>query len=176
LLQKEKKMDKGRRTSIIGGAILILIGGLLFAAQILPDFMPNFWRIFSWPWIIIGVGLFLFVLGVTLGEPGMAVPATIVGGIGGILAYQWYTGNWESWSYIWTLIPGFVGLGIVLMNLLGGKDSSLKDGGTLILISLILLAIFGSFFGALGMAGKYWPVLLILLGLVLMVRTLFNRE
>jgi len=169
-------MDKGRRTSIVGGALLILVGGVLFAAQILPDFLPDFWQIVSWPWIIMGVGLFLLVLGLAVGEPGLAVPACIVGGIGGILAYQWYTGDWQSWSYIWTLIPGFVGVGIVLMNLLGGKESSLKDGGTLILISFIMLTVFASLFGAVGLAGKYWPVLLILLGLYFMGRTLFKKN
>ncbi len=168
-------MDKGKRTSIVGGAILILVGAVLFAAQVLPDFMPDFWEIFSWPWIVIGIGLFLFILGAAVGEPGMAVPATIMCGLGGILAYQWYTGDWQSWSYIWTLIPGFVGIGIVLMSLLGG-DASLKDGTTLVFISFIMLAVFGSFFGAVGMAGKYWPVLLILLGVVLMVRTFFNKK
>jgi hypothetical protein len=168
-------MDKGKRTSIVGGAILILVGAVLFAAQVMPDFMPDFWKIFSWPWIIIGIGLILFAMGAALGEPGMAVPATIVSGLGGILAYQWYTGDWQSWSYIWALIPGFVGVGIVLMSLLGG-DASLKDGGTLIFISFIMLAIFGSFFGAVGLAGRYWPVLLILLGVVLMVRTFFNKK
>lgn len=170
-------MDKKRRTSIIGGAILILIGGLLFAAQILPNFNLGIFDIVSWPWIIIGVGLFLFALGVALGEPGMAVPATIVGGIGGILTYMNSTGYWGRW-YIWTLVPGFVGIGIVLMNLLGGKeeDSSLKAGGTLILISFILLAALGSIFGASVMASKYWPILLVLLGLVLMGRTLFTKK
>ena len=168
-------MDKKRRTSIVGGALLILVGGLLFAAQMVPDFMPDYWEIFSWPWIIIGVGLFLFALGAAIGEPGMAVPAIIVGGIGGILAYQWYTGNWESWSYLWTLIPGFVGLGIMLMSLMGG-EASVKDGATLFFISFILLAVFGSFFGAIGLAGQYWPVLLILLGVVLLVRSFIKKE
>ncbi len=168
-------MDKGKRTSIVGGAILILVGAVLFAAQVLPDFMPDFWEIFSWPWIVIGIGLVLFVLGAAVGEPGMAVPATIMTGLGGILAYQWYTGDWQSWSYIWTLIPGFVGIGIILMSLLGG-NASLKDGTTLMFISFIMLAVFGSFFGAVGMAGRYWPVLLILLGVVLMVRTFFTKK
>ncbi len=168
-------MDKGKRTSIVGGAVLILVGAVLFAAQVLPDFMPDFWEIFSWPWIVIGIGLVLFILGAAVGEPGMAVPATIMCGLGGILAYQWYTGDWQSWSYIWTLIPGFVGIGIVLMSLLGG-DASLKDGSTLMFISFIMLAVFGSFFGAVGMAGKYWPVLLILLGVVLMIRTFFTKK
>ena len=168
-------MDQRNRTSIVGGAILILVGGLLFAAQVVPEFMPGFWKIISWPWIIIGVGLFLLALGAALGEPGMAVPAVIVGGIGGILSYQWYTGNWESWSYLWALIPGFVGLGIMLMSLMGG-EGSIKDGATLLFISFILLSIFGSFFGAIGLAGRYWPVLLILLGVVLMVRALFTKK
>jgi hypothetical protein len=164
-------MDKRRRTSIFGGVILIIVGGLLFAAQILP----NFEIVFDWPWIIVGVGLFLLALGAVVGEPGMAVPATIVGGIGGILAYQFYTNDWTSWSYIWTLIPGFVGLGIILMSLLGG-DASVKDGGRLLMISFILLAVFGSFFGAMGMAGQYWPVLLILLGGFLLIRSLINKN
>jgi hypothetical protein len=164
-------MNTQRRTSVIGGLILIAVGVVLFLAQILPGFRIDF----SWPWIVIGVGLFLFALGAAVGEPGMAVPATIVSGIGGILTYQNATGNWESWAYAWTLIPGFVGLGIVLMNLLGGKESPLKDGLTLMLISLIMLAVFGSFFGALGLAGDYWPVLLILLGVVLLGRTFIGR-
>jgi hypothetical protein len=61
------------------------------------------------------------------------------------------------------------------MKLLGG-EGSYKEGGTLLLISFILLAVFGSFFGALGMAGKYWPVLLILLGVVLLGRSFINKE
>lgn len=168
-------MDKRRRTSIAGGVVLILIGALLFVAQVMPELVPAFWRDFSWPWIVVFVGLFLFALGAILGEPGMAVPATIVGGIGGILAYQNFTGDFASWSYLWALIPGFVGLGIIFMSLLGG-EGSVKDGATLLLISFTLLAVFGSFFGALGMAGQYWPVLLILLGVVLLVRTFVKKD
>lgn len=164
-------MNKQRRTSILGGSILILVGVILLTFQLLPGFNLQF----SWPWMVIAVGLFLFTLGAAVGEPGLAVPATIVGGIGGILSYQQATNNWASWSYAWTLIPGFVGLGIILMNLLGGKEKdSMKEGLTLLLISLVMLAVFGSFFGALGIVGKYWPVLLILLGLVLMGKSLFK--
>ena len=168
-------MDERRRTSIFGGALLILVGAVLFVAQVMPEIMPDFFGIFSWPWIVVGIGLFLFALGAALGEPGLAVPATIVGGIGGILAYQYYSNDWTSWSYIWALIPGFVGLGIILMKALGG-EGSVKEGVTLLLISFILLAVFGSFFGALGMAGQYWPVLLILLGLFLLGRTFFEKN
>lgn len=160
-------MNKEKRTNIAGGVILILVGVLLLAVQLLPGVVIQF----SWPWMVIFVGLFLFAVGALVGEPGMAVPATIVGGIGGILFYQNATGHWESWSFLWSLIPGFVGVGIVLMNLLRGEeDGSLREGGMLILISLTLFAVFGSFFGAIGLVGDYWPLLLILLGILILVR------
>jgi len=162
-------MNKEKRTNIAGGTILVFVGAALLAVQILPGvFIP-----FSWPWIVIIVGLFLFGLGAAIGEPGMAVPACIVGGIGGILYYQNLTGNWESWSFVWSLIPGFVGIGIILMNLLSGEGGkAFREGGLLVLISLTLFAVFGSFFGALGLVGDYWPVLLILLGVLILLRPL----
>jgi len=166
-------VNKNKRMNIAGGIVLILIGALLLLVQVLPGIYIQF----SWPWIIIFVGLFLFALGAYLGEPGMAVPASIVGGIGGILFYQNSTGNWESWSFLWTLIPGFVGLGIVLMNLLKDEGAgSWRDGGILILISLTLLAVFGSFFGAIGLVGDYWPVLLILLGILILIRPVIKSR
>lgn len=162
-------MNKEKRTNIAGGIILVLVGAALLAVQILPGVFIQF----SWPWIVIIVGLFLFGLGAAIGEPGMAVPACIVGGIGGILYYQNLTGNWESWSFMWSLIPGFVGIGSILMNLLSGEGGkAFREGGLLILISLTLFAVFGSFFGALGLVGDYWPVLLILLGVLILLRPL----
>jgi len=139
----------------------------------MPWLLPQF----SWPWTIIGVGALLLLLGLLTGAPGLAVPACIVGGIGGLLYWQNTTGNWESWAYAWALIPGFVGVGIVLAGLLSGEArKGMREGSGLILISLILFAVFGSFFGALGMAGSYWPVLLILLGLLMLVRALFRSR
>jgi hypothetical protein len=166
-------MNKEKRMNIVGGILLILIGAALLAAQFLPGFDVQF----SWPWIIILVGLFLFGLGAMVGEPGMAVPACIVGGIGGILYYQNATGHWESWSFLWTLIPGFVGVGIVLMNLLSGEGlQAFQEGGMLILVSLTMFAVFGSFFGALGLVSDYWPVLLILLGILILIRPLLKLK
>ncbi len=166
-------MDTGRRSSLAAGLVLILLGVLFLVARLVPGFQV--W--ISWPWIIIGVGLFLLVVGLLTGSPAMAVPACIVGGIGGLLYWQDATGNWESWAYAWTLIPGFVGVGIILSGLLGGKTrQSLWAGSSLIVISLVLFAIFGSLFGALGPLGPYWPILLIVLGLLMLVRALFRSR
>ena len=109
----------------------------------------------------------------------MAVPACIVGGIGGLFYYQNATGDWESWSYVWALIPGFVGVGIILAGLLEGKlRKPLREGGQLVVISLIMFVIAGSIFGALGIGrlGDYWPVLLIVVGVLILLGRLFPRR
>jgi peptidoglycan/LPS O-acetylase OafA/YrhL len=106
----------------------------------------------------------------------MAVPATVVAGIGGVLYWQETTGNWNSWAYTWTLIPGFVGLGIILEALLEGKPrGGLRAGGSLMVISAILFVIFASFMGGPALLGTYWPVLLILIGLWFIIRSLLRR-
>lgn len=166
-------MNRGRRSSLAGGLILILLGAWFLAMQLVPGL--HMW--FSWPWIIIGIGVLMLLIGLLAGVPDMAVPACIIGGIGGLLCWQNATNNWESWAYAWALIPGFVGVGIVLSGLFGGRvGPSLREGGNLILISLILFIIFGAFLGGPNLLGNYWPVLLILLGLWLLVRPLFRSR
>jgi hypothetical protein len=168
-------MDTQRRTNLIGGIVLILVGGVLLAAQLFPGLGLTLNIELSWPLILVGVGVFLLLFGLLVNAPGMAVPACIVAGIGGILYWQNATGDWASWAYAWTLIPGFVGVGTILAGLFGGTfRQSLRDGGTLILISLILFAIFSSLLGGKSYLGVYWPVLIILLGLWLLIRPLFK--
>jgi hypothetical protein len=166
-------MDSQRRSSLAGGLVLILLGALFLAVQWVPGL--QLW--FSWPLIIIGIGVLLLIVGLLTGVPAMAIPACIVGGIGGLLYWQNATGNWESWAYAWALIPGFVGVGMVLSGLLGGDTrQTVRGGAWLILISLVLFAVFASFFGALGLVGRYWPVLLIGLGLLVLAQSLFRSR
>jgi len=170
-------MEKRTRSSVIGGTLLILLGVFFLIYQIMPEQMRWLRMDMSWPMIIVGVGLFLLVFGLLVGAPGMAVPACVVGGIGGLLYWQNATGNWESWSYAWALIPGFVGVGVILTALLGGGKirDALEGGFWLILISMVMFAIFGSFLGGLTLLGNYWPALLILLGVIVLVKNVLKR-
>jgi hypothetical protein len=170
-------MEKRKRTNLIGGILLILVGAWFLAMQFFPQLGEWINIELSWPWIIIGVGIFLLVLGLLVGEPGLAVPAVIVGGIGGLLYYQNTTGDWDSWAYAWTLIPGFVGLGILLAGLLGGTlRKDLSGGLTLIVISAVLFVIFASFLGGMTVLGDYWPVLFILLGVWILLTAIFRKR
>lgn len=164
-------MERTKRSGMAVGAVLIIVGAWLLIVQFIPALRG--W--FSWPTIIIAVGLLLFLLGVFLGEYEMAIPGCIVGGIGGILFWQNTTGNWESWSYIWALIPGFAGTGTLIAGLLRRDGGQVRGGLWTMLVSAALFLVFGSLFGAIGVLGQYWPVLLIVLGLFALIQGLTRR-
>jgi hypothetical protein len=164
-------MDHQRKTSMVFGGVLLLLGIWLLIAQFAPGLRLWIDASNSWPLFIVGTGVFLLFLGGVLGIPEMAIPACIVGGIGGLLYWQNATGRWETWAYAWALIPGFVGLGIMIASLLHGDGrGAFRAGGALVFISLVLFAVFGSFLGGSQVFGAYWPVALILLGLWMLVR------
>jgi hypothetical protein len=170
-------MSRRQRSSLVGGVLLVLVGALMLALQVVPGLRQALRFEFSWPWIIMAVGAALLVFGLLVGAPGMAVPACVVGGIGALLQYQNTTGDWASWAYAWTLIPGFVGVGVILAGLLGDRSrGSLASGSWLVFISLVLFAVFSAFLGGRQMLGAYWPALLIVLGVVLLLRAVFGRH
>jgi hypothetical protein len=174
-------MEKRNRTQLVLGILLILAAAWLILARVNPDLGKLVRLTFDWPvWVMLSGALILFI-GLLVGAPGMAVPACIVAGIGGILYFCDQTGNWGAWSYLWTLIPGFVGVGALLSGLLGGTFR--KDfGGALnsIIVSLVLFAIFATFFHAwdiFGLYSTYVPiVLLFALGLWFIVRGFLRRK
>ena len=158
-----------RRASIISGIFLILLGILFFVGEI----APQYFEFLDWPFIIIGLGLFFILWALLSTTGGLAVPGSILAGIGGILYYQNMTGDWESWSYIWSLIPGFVGIGIIIGGIIDRNfKEGLSSGLVLLLISGILLFSFGSAFGLPEEITQYWPALLIGLGLISLVRAI----
>ncbi|MDT8381893.1 MAG: hypothetical protein RQ728_06515 [Brevefilum sp.] len=158
-----------RRASIVSGFFLILLGILFLIREIAPQYF-QFW---DWPFIIIGLGFLFIIWAIASGTGGLAVPGSILAGLGGIFYYQNMTGDWESWTYIWALIPGFVGIGIIISSLIDRNfKQSISAGLILILISAIMLFSFGAAFGLDPEITKYWPALLIALGLISLVRAL----
>ena len=170
-------MGASNRSRIFGGLFLILIGGFLFALRLVPG-MQTWLDVFAdWPMILILVAVLMLVFGLLVNAPGMAVPACIVGGIGGILLYQNNTQDWGSWSYMWALIPGFVGLGVILSAIVEGRLRHEISGGLwLIFISAVLFITFSALLGGITVFGNYWPVLIILLGVWIIARNIIRRS
>lgn len=168
-------MDQTRRSSIAFGLILILVGAWFLATQLVPGLEARLGLTVSWPLIIVGIGLLFLLFAIFAGIPGMAVPGCVIGGIGLLLYWQNLTNNWQSWAYAWTLIPGFVGVGTILIGILGPDRRGPVIGGIwLVVISGVLFLVFSSFLGGPNLLGPYWPVLLIALGILLLFQSLFR--
>jgi hypothetical protein len=155
---------------------LVLIGVWLVVTRQVPAIQNWLDDNFAWPMWTIGAGLLILLIGLITGAPGMAVPASIVAGIGGILFYQNQTGDFGSWSYMWALIPGFVGVGTILAGLLGENTRrNIAHGLNLVVISTLIFLIFASFFGGLSLLGDYGPaIILIALGVYVLLRGLLR--
>ncbi len=172
-------MTRERKSDLVFGILLFIIGAWFLAAEfsILPGLNELMNIQYQWPFIVIGVGVFLFLMGLLLRAPGMLVPACVVGGIGGILYWNNYTQDWGAWSYLWTLIPGFVGIGTILSTLLGGEEKKkYLDSLRLILVSAVLFVIFLIFFSGGGTLIRYWPIIVILAGFWVIIRTILSKR
>ena len=171
-------MDRQNRTQLVLGTLLILFGLWFVAAQRVPALKAWAEIQFQWPFYVVGAGALILVIGLLTGAANMAIPACIVAGIGGILYYQNFTSDWESWSFLWTLIPGFVGVGTILAGLLGEElRHNLSHGLNLLIISAVLFVIFAAFFQRLNILGVYGPAaLLILLGIYVIGRGLIRSR
>ncbi len=169
-------MNRQGRTQLALGVVLILLGAWFLLDRGVPAFHEIIGKYAAWPYSLIGIGAIILLIGLVLGQPGMAVPAAIVAGLGGIFYYQQTYNDFQSWSYMWTLIPGFVGVGSVLAGLLGDNTAhNVKRGLNLLVISAVLFLIFSSFFGGWKLLGNYGPaILLILLGLWVLGNSLYR--
>jgi hypothetical protein len=168
-------MNRRGRTQLVLGVLLIVLGGWFLADRNLPAFHDLFSRYIQWPFSLITIGVGLLLLGLVLGAPGMAIPAAVVAGIGGIFYYLTEIGDWSDW-YMWLLVPGFVGVGSVLAGLLGESTRhNLRRGLNLMAISGVMFLVFSSLFGGWTQLGNFGPaILIILLGLWLLGNGLFR--
>ena len=161
--------------ALVGGAILIVVGLLSLFGQIFRSF--PFWS-YLWPIIIIGFGG-LFFIGMFAGGKSLAalaIPGTIISGIGLMLFLQNLTGYWESWAYSWTFILVLVGLGIFIMGLYTEDTHRRQSGIRVMKVGAILFIIFGGFFELIftafrpyGIQKYLFPLLLVALGAYLVI-------
>jgi len=158
---------------IIVGLVIIAVGALLLANQYL-----NFpFDLFSGNFVLVTLGAIFLILALFTGRNGLAVPGSILAGIGAIMLVQEMPGNLLDWSYAWTLIPGFVGIGVLLSGLLDRSHPRFDSGGlVLVAISAAGFLMFGGFLGLGWDAAQYWPVLLIVAGVVVLFSALFKRK
>ena len=166
-----------RKGSIVFAFLLIVVGAWFLAIELYPGIKAIAYGADTWPYPIIGIGLLFCLVGLLAWTPALFIPGCVIAGIGGLLYYQNSTHNWASWSYAWTLIPGFAGIGLIIFGALARRRGTVIAGFWNLCICLILFGVFGYALGRLAFAGQIWPVGLIALGLYLLLRSsLFRRQ
>ncbi|CUS01911.1 conserved membrane protein of unknown function [Candidatus Promineifilum breve] len=162
-----------KRENIVWGIFLILLGIGFLVYQLNPGLFGGF----RWPLILVALGA-IFTLGSLIGRVGgMMIPGLTLLGLGGIFYYQDSTGNWESWAYVWALLPALAGLGMVIGGLYDRELRQARGVGLMMFLGgLAAFAIFGGFFGLGPGILRYWPVLVILAGLWLLLQALRTKK
>jgi hypothetical protein len=130
----------------IGALVLIVIGGFFLAGNFF-NFRFNFWDL-GWPMFVLvpGLAFLFFAIAGDKNAVGLVYPGTIITGTGAILFYQNMTDNWESWAYVWTLYPLFVGLALSYEGYRRNNANNISTGRTMIMGGFIGFLIFGAFF------------------------------
>jgi len=162
-----------KRENVVWGVILILVGIGFLLYQLRPELFAGI----SWPWILLALGGIFLIAALLARVGGLMIPAVFLLGLGGIFTYQVNTGDWGSWAYIWTLMPGFAGLGMLLGGLFDRELAQARGVAVFLLgLSVVLFAVFGGFFGLEPSILRYWPVVLILIGAYVFLRAMRPRE
>jgi hypothetical protein len=162
-----------QRKGFVAGILLILLGGFFLAAQLMPEI---FGYVF-WPFILVGIGGVFLLSALLTRTGGLAIPGSILLGLGGIFYYQAMTNDWASWSYIWTLIPGFVGFGVIIAGLLSRSGPRFDSGGLVLMaISAMGFLLFGGMFGLNLDVNTLWPIFLIGIGVITLFSALFRKH
>lgn len=170
-------MNQTTQRNQIIGLVLITLGALLWLARA-SDFSVG---ALLWPLFILVPGGALLV--VALNDPqrsNLAVPGSLLSTLGLIFLFQSITGYFESWAYIWALIPASIGAGRALQGRLDNDADLARKGEVAARNGLIGLAAFFIFFEVIiGIGGRgifsnlLFPLLLIGAGLYLLSR---NQE
>lgn len=176
--ESERKLPRDS-PNLAAGVILVAVGVLLLVGRLFGISLARF----LWPFYIVAPGVLLLIFALTTersGE-GLAIAGSIVTMVGLVLLYQNTTGHWQSWAYAWALVaPTSIGLGQVLYGALKGREHVVQTGLGLVKVGGIIFLVAAVFFElVIGISGfRYigWPVLLIGLGVILLLRNLMSSR
>lgn len=170
-------MNTRNSSHISIGLALLVVGILMLSFQLVPDLRQWVAPFVSWPVFIAAFGLFLILLGFISRNPESINGGVFFIGLGAIFTYQVQTQDWASWAYLWTLFPAFSGAGMILSSFMRPDPSSaLMKGLRDMMFSAVMFFLFSTLLGGKNWIGPFWPVLIILAGLLMLAKPLFNRR
>jgi hypothetical protein len=150
------------RGAIWTGSLLILVGALLLAANLFEIEWRKLWPLLFFAGAAVNLSIFF----ANRSNYGVLMPATILLIYGVLFQYCALEGWWRM-SELW---PTFIlgpGVGLLMMYLFGKRESGLLIPA---FILIGLSAVFFVAFGPLRYYRQYWPVILIIVGLLLLLK------
>lgn len=161
------------------GIALVILGIVLLVGRSLS---PDLAR-FGWPLFILGPGALLLAAGLygPRDWAGLVAPGSVIAAVGAILMWQSVTGRFESWAYLWALIPTAAGVGVFLQGNRADSDELRENGRRAATAGLIMLLAFGAFFelfvfGGFAGAGFVGRIVLPLAAVAAGVWLLYRRD
>ncbi|MBA3072371.1 MAG: hypothetical protein FP831_02140 [Anaerolineae bacterium] len=170
-------MDESKRGTMAAGIILVALGALFFALNLIPGIVAAM----TWPLILVVIGIGFCLPALIWPQQkeslaGLLIPGSILIVLGGIFLFNTLTGIWSVWAIAWMLIPASVGLGLILGAWVGKWDKSVTTVGLwMLVLSLAVFALFASLFGNV-VVKSIGAGLLIVTGLVLLIRSLMRKQ
>lgn len=152
----ENRVNKSNKTT---GIILILVGIVLLLAQFGRFRWENLWPLF----LIVGGGFFFLGFFSNRENYGLLMPASVLTVIGLFFLYS-NSGRWDQMEVLWPTFVLAPGIGFVLMYIFAPKGNSFWIPASILLI--IALVFYARFWLLL----RYWPVILIVLGVYLLIK------
>jgi hypothetical protein len=145
-----------RTTELVAGLVLLAVGLLLLASEPLIDFVRGLgidddvlrW----WPLLMVGLSLFFLVPSFVGGQhrrlrAGMAIPGIMLAGIGAALLYTSLTDRWNSWSYLWSVLPFTFGFGMYVAGLIADAPAFKWIGSGIAIGGVLAYLVFANVFG-----------------------------
>lgn len=171
-----------RRATLALGALLVVVGGLYLVAQVFDIDVGRF----SWPFLIIIPGLLLVGAGLAA-EGGAGEALAVLGSIttvtGALLLFQNTFNYYQSWAYAWALVfPTSIGLGRMIHGTIRGNQQAVQGGTRLAAVGIVIFLVGAFFFemvigfGGIGLSGSAWAILLIVLGALFILRSVWPRS
>lgn len=178
------QVQAARRPPVVAGVVLVAIGLAAFVLENVGLDLGHAIGEGGWPFFVILPGLALLTAGFLLAPPrgiGFAVAGSVVTTVGLILL-QNVTNAWDSWAYVWALIPTTVGFGLLGYGAVYEEHRVMRAGLRLAIIGSVLFVVGRWYLGAVLengqppiVIGAGWPWLLVIGGALLAASAFVGR-
>lgn len=157
----------------IPGIPVLVTGGILLA-----ETMLDYWEIWviAWPLEVIAVGIGFLLAAIFIRVIWLLIPALIITLVGGALAFTTLTGLWETWAFLWTVVPLALGLAFFTIGLNEQRNAITIVGAGFAGFAGVAFASLSVFTAGWDFVNLIAPGFVILMGMLILATGFVKRE